>query len=98
MIPATHFVDTCAGEFAALTPYCYTTYGEIDEGRPMGDKAVVILASGPNASGKGWNSTPAAHSPRWHTESSAAKTIMVNSNPKPSPPTSISPTVSMSNH
>ncbi|HEY8415527.1 MAG TPA: carbamoyl-phosphate synthase large subunit [Thermaerobacter sp.] len=45
-------VDTCAGEFHALTPYFYSTYGEADEageriraddGRP----AVLVLGAGP---------------------------------------------------
>nr|WP_319776480.1 hypothetical protein [uncultured Sphaerochaeta sp.] len=44
MHPVTHHVDTCSGEFDALTPYLYTTYGETEEAEPMGGDAVVILA------------------------------------------------------
>jgi carbamoyl-phosphate synthase large subunit len=36
--PAFHFVDTCAGEFAAKTPFFYSTYGEMDEGGSSGPK------------------------------------------------------------
>ncbi|MFA6840852.1 MAG: carbamoyl-phosphate synthase large subunit [Sphaerochaetaceae bacterium] len=82
MIPATHFVDTCAGEFAALTPYCYTTYGEIDEGRPMGDKAVVILASGPNRIGQGLEFDTCCTLASLAYRKLGRKTIMVNSNPE----------------
>ena len=53
MIPARHYVDTCAGEFAALTPYCYTSYGEEDEGKGIGKDGVIIVASGPNRIGQG---------------------------------------------
>ncbi|MCI7617353.1 MAG: hypothetical protein MSS62_09105, partial [Desulfovibrio piger] len=40
---AVHCVDTCAGETRAVTPYCYTTYGEADETEPLGEDAVIIL-------------------------------------------------------
>ncbi len=80
--PSVHYVDTCAGEFKALTPYCYTTYGEADEGKPLGDDAVVIVASGPNRIGQGLEfdtcCTLASLSLRRH----GLKTIMVNSNPE----------------
>ena len=46
MIPARHYVDTCAGEFAALTPYCYTSYGEEDEGKGIGKDGVIIRKHG----------------------------------------------------
>ena len=47
MDPSYHFVDTCAGEINAETPYFYSTWGEIDEGTPTGEEGVIILASGP---------------------------------------------------
>ena len=48
-----HFVDTCAGEFSAETPYFYSTFGEIDEGSSVkGDKRYYsCLWSQPNRSG-----------------------------------------------
>lgn len=82
MHPVTHYVDTCAGEFEALTPYLYTTYGEQDEAPPLGEEAVIILASGPNRIGQGLEfdtcCTLASLSYRKH----GRKTIMVNSNPE----------------
>ncbi len=52
-----HFrtVDTCAGEFAARTPYLYGTYhGSPEWGRgPSGRDSVLILGSGPNRIGQG---------------------------------------------
>ncbi len=80
--PACHYVDTCAGEFEALTPYCYMSYGEEDEGEGLGKDAVIILASGPNRIGQGLEfdtcCTLSSRAFRKH----GRKTIMVNSNPE----------------
>ncbi|MGH8998729.1 MAG: carbamoyl-phosphate synthase large subunit [Acidimicrobiia bacterium] len=46
-------VDTCAAEFAARTPYHYSTYEDDDEVAPLERPAVVILGSGPNRIGQG---------------------------------------------
>lgn len=81
-LPARHYVDTCAGEFKALTPYCYNTFGEKDEGQGLGKDAVIILASGPNRIGQGLEfdtcCTLSSRAFRKH----GTKTIMVNSNPE----------------
>src|SRR5580700_2390496 len=51
--PVYHVVDTCAAEFAARTPYLYSSYDEGDE-VPGGDAPkVIILGSGPNRIGQG---------------------------------------------
>ena len=51
--PTYHAVDTCAAEFAALTPYYYA--GFEDEGELARDDrpAIVVLGSGPNRIGQG---------------------------------------------
>jgi len=53
VVPTYHSVDTCAGEFAARTPYFYSAFetaGEpVDDERP----AVIVLGSGPNRIGQG---------------------------------------------
>ncbi|MDY5931576.1 MAG: carbamoyl-phosphate synthase large subunit [Candidatus Ornithospirochaeta sp.] len=81
-LPARHYVDTCAGEFEALTPYCYLSYGEKDEGEGLGKDSVVILASGPNRIGQGLEfdtcCTLSSRAFRKH----GIKTVMVNSNPE----------------
>ena len=46
-------VDTCAAEFAAETPYHYSTYEDEDEVRPSSRPQVVVLGSGPNRIGQG---------------------------------------------
>ena len=51
--PVYKTVDTCAAEFAALTPYHYSSYDEETEVRPRERPAVLILGSGPNRIGQG---------------------------------------------
>lgn len=77
-----HFVDTCAGEFKALTPYCYSTYNEEDEGEPMGENSVIILASGPNRIGQGLEFDTCCTLASLAFRKQGIKTIMVNSNPE----------------
>ena len=51
--PVYKTVDTCAAEFAAATPYHYSTYDEETEVAPRETPAVIILGSGPNRIGQG---------------------------------------------
>ena len=53
VLPVYKTVDTCAAEFAADTPYHYSTYERENESRPSGKKQVVILGGGPNRIGQG---------------------------------------------
>ena len=77
-----HFVDTCAGEFAAQTPYFYSTYGEIDEGGSIGGNSVIIAASGPNRIGQGLEFDTCCTLASLSYRKKGIKTIMVNSNPE----------------
>jgi carbamoyl-phosphate synthase large subunit len=51
--PVFKTVDTCAAEFAAATPYHYSSYDEETEVAPRERPAVIILGSGPNRIGQG---------------------------------------------
>jgi len=51
--PVYKTVDTCAAEFAAATPYHYSSYDEETEVAPRERPAVLILGSGPNRIGQG---------------------------------------------
>jgi carbamoyl-phosphate synthase large subunit len=51
--PVYKTVDTCAAEFAARTPYHYSSYDEETEIAPRERPAVLILGSGPNRIGQG---------------------------------------------
>ncbi len=77
-----HFVDTCAGEFEALTPYLYNTYGEKAEGEVLGENAVAILASGPNRIGQGLEFDTCCTLCSLTYKTLNKKTIIINSNPE----------------
>ncbi|MDR0626051.1 MAG: carbamoyl-phosphate synthase large subunit, partial [Bifidobacteriaceae bacterium] len=51
--PVYKMVDTCAGEFAAQTPYLYSSYDQENEVQTRTRPAVLILGSGPNRIGQG---------------------------------------------
>ena len=51
--PVYKTVDTCAAEFAATTPYHYSSYDEETEVAPSDRPKVIILGSGPNRIGQG---------------------------------------------
>ncbi|MBQ2644250.1 carbamoyl-phosphate synthase (glutamine-hydrolyzing) large subunit [bacterium] len=51
--PIHKFVDTCAGEFEAETPYYYSTYEDEDENIISDKKKVIVIGSGPIRIGQG---------------------------------------------
>ena len=51
--PTYHAVDTCAAEFAALTPYYYSAFETEGEAARDDRPALVVLGSGPNRIGQG---------------------------------------------
>ena len=54
LVPTYKMVDTCAAEFAAATPYFYSTYGtSCESSRDMSKKTVVIVGGGPIRIGQG---------------------------------------------
>jgi carbamoyl-phosphate synthase large subunit len=80
--PSYHLVDTCAGEFEASTPYFYSTWGESDEGEPIGSDGVIIISSGPNRIGQGLEFDTGCTLASMAWRKLGRKTIMVNSNPE----------------
>ncbi|MEX2443641.1 MAG: carbamoyl-phosphate synthase large subunit [Alkalispirochaeta sp.] len=79
---AYHFVDTCAGEFEAETPYFYSSWGETDEGTPVGGEGVLIVGSGPNRIGQGLEFDTCCTLSSMAYRRLGRKTVMVNSNPE----------------
>jgi carbamoyl-phosphate synthase large subunit len=53
ILPTFKMVDTCAAEFAAKTPYYYSSYEEECELAPTKNKKVLIIGSGPIRIGQG---------------------------------------------
>ncbi|GII90272.1 carbamoyl-phosphate synthase large subunit [Sinosporangium siamense] len=80
--PVYNTVDTCAAEFAAATPYLYSTYDEEDE-VPLGDRPkVIILGSGPNRIGQGIEFDYACVHASFELSAAGFETVMVNCNPE----------------
>jgi carbamoyl-phosphate synthase large subunit len=80
--PVYHTVDTCAAEFAARTPYLYSTYDEQTE-VPAGDRPkVIILGSGPNRIGQGIEFDYACVHASFALAAAGYETVMVNCNPE----------------
>ena len=80
--PVFKTVDTCAGEFAARTPYHYSTYEDETEVRPAARPRVVILGSGPNRIGQGIEFDYACVHAAFALEEAGFESVMVNSNPE----------------
>ncbi|GGM64485.1 carbamoyl-phosphate synthase large chain [Thermopolyspora flexuosa] len=80
--PVYNTVDTCAAEFAARTPYLYSTYDEETE-VPQGDRPkVIILGSGPNRIGQGIEFDYACVHASFELAKAGYETVMVNCNPE----------------
>jgi carbamoyl-phosphate synthase large subunit len=80
--PVYHAVDTCAAEFAARTPYLYSSYDEFDE-VPTGNRPkVIILGSGPNRIGQGIEFDYACVHASFALRDAGYETVMVNCNPE----------------
>ncbi len=75
-------VDTCAAEFAAKTPYHYSTYEVENEIRDSGRKKVVILGGGPNRIGQGIEFDYCCVHGVFALAEEGYETIMINCNPE----------------
>lgn len=80
--PVFKTVDTCAGEFPALTPYHYSSYEQETEVLPSDRKKVVILGSGPNRIGQGVEFDYSCVHASFALSASGYETIMINCNPE----------------
>jgi carbamoyl-phosphate synthase large subunit len=80
--PVYKTVDTCAAEFAARTPYHYSSYDEESEVRPREKAAVIILGSGPNRIGQGIEFDYSCVHASLALSAAGYETIMVNCNPE----------------
>jgi carbamoyl-phosphate synthase large subunit len=80
--PTYKVVDTCAAEFDALTPYCYSTYETENEITPLEGKKVMILGGGPNRIGQGIEFDYCCVQAVFGLKEVNYKTIMVNCNPE----------------
>ena len=80
--PVYKTVDTCAAEFAASTPYHYSSYDWENEAIPSDRDKVIILGSGPNRIGQGIEFDYSCVHAALELSRAGFETIMVNCNPE----------------
>ena len=80
--PVFKTVDTCAGEFPALTPYHYSSYDQETEVIASDRRKVVILGSGPNRIGQGIEFDYSCVHASFALRDAGYETIMINCNPE----------------
>ncbi len=81
-------VDTCAGEFAAETPYFYSTFDTENEAEEFiaehstGKKKIVVFGSGPIRIGQGIEFDYASVHCVWTLKEAGFEVVLVNNNPE----------------
>jgi carbamoyl-phosphate synthase large subunit len=75
-------VDTCAAEFAAQTPYYYSTFEEENESIASDRKKIIVLGSGPNRIGQGIEFDYSCVHGLLAAKESGFEAIMINCNPE----------------
>jgi carbamoyl-phosphate synthase large subunit len=80
--PVYKLVDTCAAEFAARTPYYYSTWEDEDEARFGEAEKIMILGGGPNRIGQGIEFDYCCVHAAYAAREIGYESIMVNSNPE----------------
>ena len=80
--PVYKTVDTCAAEFAARTPYHYSSYDEETEVASSARRKVIILGSGPNRIGQGIEFDYACVHASFALSAAGYETVMINCNPE----------------
>jgi carbamoyl-phosphate synthase large subunit len=75
-------VDTCGAEFAAETPYHYSTWEDDTEVSPSAKERVIILGSGPNRIGQGIEFDYCCVHASFALREAGYETVMINCNPE----------------
>ncbi len=82
IIPTYKIVDSCAGEFVAISPYYYSTYEQENEATPLEGRKVIILGSGPIRIGQGIEFDYCCCHASFALRKMGIKSIVINNNPE----------------
>ena len=82
IMPVFKMVDTCAGEFEAVTPYYYSSYDSEDEVIVSNRKKVMVIGSGPIRIGQGIEFDYCSVHSIKALKKAGMETIIVNNNPE----------------
>ncbi|WP_342826340.1 carbamoyl-phosphate synthase large subunit [Candidatus Lucifugimonas marina] len=80
--PVYKMVDTCAGEFEAVTPYFYSSYEQENEAVATEKETAIVLGSGPIRIGQGIEFDYCSVHAAWALQKSGVESVMINSNPE----------------
>lgn len=82
IFPSYKVVDTCAGEFEAVSPYYYSSYNDFDEVEVSNKDKVIVIGSGPIRIGQGIEfDYCCVHAVKSLTKNNI-ETIIINNNPE----------------
>jgi carbamoyl-phosphate synthase large subunit len=84
ILPTYKIVDSCAGEFEALTPYFYSTYEAENEADPeaLKGRKIIVLGSGPIRIGQGIEFDYCCSHAAFALREMGCKSIVINNNPE----------------
>lgn len=88
LVASYKMVDTCAAEFAAQTPYFYSTYDKDNEAQQFiknknsDKKTVIVFGSGPIRIGQGIEFDYASVHCVWALKEAGYEVVIVNNNPE----------------
>lgn len=82
IIPVYKMVDTCAGEFEAVSPYYYSTYDEETEAIPSDKRKILVIGSGPIRIGQGIEFDYCSVHSINALKKFGIETIIINNNPE----------------
>ncbi len=82
LYPVYKKVDTCAGEFEAVSPYYYSTYDKDDEVIVSDKKKVIVIGSGPIRIGQGIEFDYCSVHSILALKAKGIETIIINNNPE----------------
>jgi carbamoyl-phosphate synthase large subunit len=82
IFPVYKVVDTCGGEFEAVTPYYYSCVDEEDESRVSADRKILVVGSGPIRIGQGIEFDYCCVQGVWAIKDLGYEAIIINNNPE----------------
>ncbi|WP_312095113.1 carbamoyl-phosphate synthase large subunit, partial [Aminipila sp.] len=80
--PVYKVVDTCGGEFDAVTPYYYSCYEGEDESKISQNKKILVIGSGPIRIGQGIEFDYCCVQGVWAIKDMEYEAILMNNNPE----------------
>ncbi len=82
IVPSYKMVDTCSGEFEAVSPYYYSTYEDMDEVTVSDREKIIVIGSGPIRIGQGVEFDYCCVHCVFALKELGIETIIINNNPE----------------